>query len=114
MSEAAKAIVGDPKPSSFFAELSKLPHGSHSFLTPARKTGSETTAVSPSLFCRSIEPTGFRTLEQCKTSQRARKSGQPIIITGVVRAFLGEVVSVSGFAASVINIWAKRDDGPPI
>jgi len=86
MSEAAKAIVGAAMPSSFFAELSKLPQGSHSFLTPARKAGSKTTAVSTSLFCRSIEPTGFQTLEQCKTSHRARKSGEPIIVTGLVRA----------------------------
>jgi hypothetical protein len=99
MSEAAKAIVGAAKPSSFFAELSKLPHGSHSFLTPARKAGRRTNAVSPSLFCRSIEPTGFRTLEQCKTYQRARKSGEPLIVTGVVRAVLGVVVSVSGFCS---------------
>jgi hypothetical protein len=39
MSEAAKTTIGAAMPSSFFAKLSKLPQGSHSFLTPARKAG---------------------------------------------------------------------------
>jgi hypothetical protein len=32
---------------------------------------------------------------------------------GVIRAVLAEEVSGSGFAASVFDIWAMRDDGPP-
>ncbi len=37
----------------------------------------------------------------------------PVQAKGVIRAVLAGEVSGSGFAASVFDIWAMRDDGPP-